>query len=109
MTAPVIQGGGGNQWVVRFVMPSVWTLETLPLPNDAKVRLLAVPPARLAVVRFSGLAGEQDIVEKTALLQDFVAARGLRASGPPTLARYNPPWTLWFMRRNEVMVPLAPD
>ena len=109
MTAPVIQGGSGNQWGVRFVMPSAWTLETLPVPNDPKVRLLAVPPARQAVVRFSGLAAEQDIAEKTAELQAYMARRGLRAAGPAVLARYNPPWTLWFMRRNEIMIPLAQE
>jgi hypothetical protein len=109
MTAPVLQTGTGNQWVVRFILPSAYAFDALPTPNDPKVRLLAVPPARQAVVRFSGLAGEQDIAEKTAELQAFVAARGLRAAGPASLARYNPPWTLWFMRRNEIMIPLAPE
>jgi hypothetical protein len=109
MTAPVTQSGVGNQWVVRFVMPVAYKLEMLPVPNDSKVRLFEMPPSRYAVVRFSGLAGEKDIGEKTAELQRFIHARGLRATGPAELARYDPPWTLWFMRRNEVRFPLAPD
>ena len=111
MTAPVIQTatpGGTEGWTVRFIMPSAFTLDTLPTPNDAKVQLLALPPARFAVVTFSGLANEEDVAERTAALNTFIDTHALRPSGPPELARYNPPWTLWFMRRNEVHIPLAP-
>jgi len=106
MTAPVTQTGNADAWVIRFIMPSSYTLDTLPTPNDPKVQLKTLPPSRLAVVRFSGLAHEADIAQKTAELIDFIAANHLRAAGPPSLARYNPPWTLWFLRRNEVMIPL---
>ena len=110
MTAPVIQTampGGTEGWTVRFIMPSEYTLDTLHTPNDAKVQLLTLPPARYAVVTFSGLANEDDVAQKTAELNTFIDKNALRASGPPELARYNPPWTLWFLRRNEVMIPLA--
>jgi len=63
-----------------------------------------VPAARVAVIRFSGLAGEDKVVGKTADLMRWVRSRGLSAAGTPQLARYNPPWTLPFMRRNEVLV-----
>ena len=106
MTAPVLQTGQPGSWTVRFVMPAQYTLDTLPTPNDARVRLLAVPPVQLAVVQFSGLAREDDVEAQTALLNTFVSSRKLRAEGPPVLARYNPPWTPWFMRRNEVMLPV---
>ena len=111
MTAPVIQSatpGGAEGWTVRFIMPSEFTLDTLPTPNNAQVQLLELPPARYAVVTFSGLANEGDVAKRTAELTTFIGHNGLRASGPPALARYNPPWTLWFMRRNEVQIPLAP-
>ena len=111
MTAPVIQTatqGGTEGWTVRFIMPSEFTLDTLPTPNDPKVELRQLPPARYAVVMFSGLANEDDVVTKTAELNTFMAKNNLQASGPPELARYNPPWTLWFMRRNEVQIPFAP-
>jgi len=109
MTAPVLQAGSAGVWTVRFLMPQGSSLDTLPTPNDARVTLHAVPPARTAVVRFSGLAQEEDVAEKTAALQAFIAARHLETIGPPVLARYNPPWTLWFLRRNEVMIPLRPE
>ncbi len=109
MTAPVIQSGANGAWIVRFIMPAGYTLDTLPVPDDARVRLLPLPPARVAVIRFSGLAQVADVEVKTAELLAFVAARKLRSSGPPVLARYNPPWTPWFMRRNEVMIPIAAE
>ena len=107
MTAPVTQSGDASGWVIRFIMPQAYTLETLPTPNDSKVHLTTLPPTRFAVVRFSGLAYESDIAQKTAELNAFIAKQALTAAGPPALARYNPPWTLWFLRRNEVMIPLA--
>ncbi|MEO8161487.1 MAG: heme-binding protein [Arenimonas sp.] len=106
MTAPVTQTGADGRWTVRFMMPSGYTLQTLPKPNDARVRLLELAPARMAVVRFSGLANAPDVERQTALLREFIARKALRAAGPASLARYNPPWTPWFMRRNEVMIPL---
>lgn len=109
MTAPVTQTGNTDAWVIRFIMPSSYTLDTLPTPNDPKVQLKTLPPSRVAVVRFSGLAHEADIEQKTAELKDFIAANHLRTAGPPSLARYNPPWTLWFLRRNEVMIPLQDE
>lgn len=107
MTAPVLQIGGNGSWVIRFIMPRGSTLETLPRPNNPKVHLVAVPPTRMAVVKFSGLARQDDVDAKTAALSRFVTAQHLQAIGPPSLAQYDPPWTLWFMRRNEVMIPVA--
>ena len=107
MTAPVTQSGSDGEWVVRFIMPSTYTLETLPSPNDARVRLMPAPPQRYAVVRFSGLARPADVERRTKTLKAFMERRQLRAAGVPLLARYNPPWTPWFMRRNEVWIPIA--
>jgi hypothetical protein len=104
MTAPVMQTGQPGSWTVRFLMPSGYTLDTLPSPNDPRVRLLPVPAARMAVVQFSGLAREDDIAAQTVLLGDFVTRNQLQTDGTPVLARYNPPWTPWFMRRNEIML-----
>lgn len=106
MTAPVTQTATDGQWTVRFMMPAGYTLQSLPKPNDARVRLLELPPARMAVVRFSGLVNARDVERQTALLREFIARKKLRATGPASLARYNPPWTPWFLRRNEVMLPL---
>jgi hypothetical protein len=106
MTAPVTQTQTGGEWVVRFTMPSGYTLATLPQPNDARVHLRETPPARFAVIRFSGLARPDDVAAETAKLSAWVQRRHLHEMGPPSLSQYNPPWTLWFLRRNEVMIPI---
>ena len=111
MTAPVIQTrvpGQSGAWTVRFIMPATYTLDTLPTPNDAKVQLMVLPPARVAAVTFSGLAREDDVALRTAELNTYMMTHKLRATGPPALARYDPPWTPWFMRRNEILIAVAP-
>ncbi|MEI8402128.1 MAG: heme-binding protein [Alcaligenaceae bacterium] len=107
MTAPVMQSSDPEGWIIRFIMPASYTLETLPTPNDPKVRLVVLPPKRLAVVRFSGLVDDNDVEQQTAVLRAFVEKQKLKAVGAPSLARYDPPWTLWFLRRNEVMLEVA--
>lgn len=108
MTAPVVQAPQGeNGWRVRFIMPSKYTLETVPRPNNPRVKLIPVAAHRVAVIRFSGLANEKVLQAKTRELQAHLAAQNLQASGPPTYAFYDPPWTLPFLRRNEVLIALA--
>ena len=105
MTAPVAQTqGAAGTWVVRFTMPSSWSLQTLPVPDDSRVKLRNTEPARFAVLRFSGLAQPNDVQTKFNELLGLVKSHDLHAIGSVSLAQYNPPWTLWFMRRNEVMV-----
>lgn len=105
MTAPVAQTPtAAGDWVVRFTMPHAYTLQALPVPDDPRVHLRSTAPARVAVLQFSGLAQPDDVEAKSAELLARVKAHRLRAIGPVSLAQYNPPWTLWFLRRNEVMV-----
>jgi hypothetical protein len=107
MTAPVTQTRtDGDTWTVRFIMPSAWSLETLPKPGSGDVRLLSVPPARKAAIRFSGVATDGLIAEKETELRSWLAARGLKPAGVPTYAYYNDPWTPGPLRRNEVLIPL---
>jgi DNA gyrase inhibitor GyrI len=108
MTAPVTQTRAAAEWVVRFTMPSGYSLETLPRPDDSRVRLRVTPPARVAVIRFSGLASPGDVAAKTQTLSAWMRRRQLRTAGAVSLAQYDPPWTPWFMRRNEVMIPVEP-
>lgn len=106
MTAPVtMEAGATAGYRMHFVMPSAYTLETLPRPRDDRVRLRVIPAQRMAVVRFSGVAGEDKVLERTNELLDWLRTEGLNPAGPSQLARYDPPWTLPFLRRNEVMVP----
>ncbi len=107
MTAPVTQTEGADGWVVRFFMPAGATPESLPVPADGRVRLAVVPAGRVAVVRFSGWALPGGVARQEAALRGWMAGRGLVAKGAATLAQYDPPWTLWFLRRNEVMVPVG--
>jgi hypothetical protein len=104
MTAPVSMEQTGEQWRVHFVMPSQYTLDTLPRPNNPAVSLREVPASNYAVIRFSGLVGEKKRAAKTAELMTWLDSKGITPIGQPELARYNPPWTLPFLRRNEVMV-----
>ncbi|WP_237152440.1 SOUL family heme-binding protein [Oryzibacter oryziterrae] len=107
MTAPVtLIGAPTGHWLVRFTMPSAYALADLPIPNDPQVQLRSMPAARYAVLRFSGLTSVAKVSEQASKLTALVRARGLVPSGRVSLARYNPPWTLWFMRRNEVMFPV---
>ena len=104
MTAPVSMEQTGGQWRVHFVMPGQYTLETLPKPNNPLVTLREVPASNYAVVRFSGFTGEDKVANKTAELMAWLDGKGIIPVGKPELARYNPPWTLPFFRRNELMV-----
>lgn len=107
MTAPVLQQGDENSWTIGFVMPSAYTLETIPKPIDKRIELMEIPKRRLAVIEFSGLATDRSISKKEAELSAFIAERKMVALSTPVYAFYNPPWTLPFLRRNEVMQEVA--
>lgn len=107
MTAPVTQQGDGTSWKVRFVMPANYTMETLPKPNNEAVKLEKIPAKRFAVIRFSGMALEDSLKEHTDSLNTFIKEKNLTAMSSPTYAFFNPPWTLPFLRRNEVMIEIA--
>ncbi len=107
MTAPVTQHGSGNAWTVRFIMPKSWTMETLPTPTDARVSLKPIPARRFVAITFSGFATSEAIEKHTDELRRYAADHKLSTTGEPLMAFYNPPWTLPFFRRNEVMLELA--
>ena len=111
MTAPVIEAragepGGRDGWTIQFVMPKGSTLATMPKPDDALIRMHETPATRYAVLGYSGLAGDAVVEEKTRELKSILDARGFKAAGAPLLAFYDPPWTPWFMRRNEILIPI---
>ena len=89
---------------MHFVMPSEFSLADLPRPNNPAVRLREIPATDYAVIRFSGFAGTDRVTAKTAELLAWLEKRDIEPVGNPELARYNPPWTLPFLRRNEVMI-----
>lgn len=104
MTAPVVVESKDNRWRVHFVMPAGYTLTSLPIPNDSRVSLREIAEQKTAVIVFSGFAGEDKLKDKTAALFDWIKSKGLDVTSTPQLARYNPPWTLPFWRRNEVLI-----
>ncbi|RTL53999.1 MAG: heme-binding protein [Bradyrhizobiaceae bacterium] len=107
MTAPVTQQFGNGNWTVRFIMPKKWTIETLPVPDDSRVTLIPLPAKRAIAIRFSGTASDSTIQNKTSDLREFAERHHIKTSGEPVLAFYNPPWTLPFLRRNEIMLDVA--
>ena len=104
MTAPVTQQGSKADWVVRFVMPSGYTMQMLPKANNPEVSLKEITGKRFAVIRFSGLAKSNSLETHTKELKAFIQAQDLQAVSKATYAFFNPPWTLPFLRRNEVMI-----
>ena len=114
MTAPVIQEAAAatilkpaaEGFVVQFTMPAGSALATLPTPNDSRVRLRELPARRIAVLGYSGSWSEARYQAKAAALLAALKTDGLRAVGAPVLARFDSPFQLWFLRRNEVWVEL---
>jgi len=116
MTAPVIVAPriesiasmqSASRWLVSFVMPSKYSLATLPLPNDPEVKIREIPGTTVAVLRYSWLNGIDRVQKKTEELNHWLAANHYVTLGTPQLARYDPPWTLPMLRRNEIMVEVS--
>jgi len=106
MTAPVNQERSGEKWRITFLMPAQYTLETLPEPLDSKVELRKVPERLMAALKYSGTWSKSRYGEKQEQLMEWIARRGLKQIGEPVFARYNPPFMPWFLRRNEVLIPV---
>ncbi|MBH67242.1 MAG: SOUL heme-binding protein [Rhodospirillaceae bacterium] len=106
MTAPVQQKGGNTEWRISFVMPSKFSLQTLPKPINQNINLKRIPGKRYAVIRFSGNASDENIQSNEAELMKYISHQQLSATTPVIYAFYNPPWTLPFMKRNEVLAEL---
>ena len=109
MTAPVSQEQSGNQWRITFLMPAKYTLDTLPRPEDERITLRAEAPRVMAVIRYSGTwrKNRYDVHEQK--LFAWIDEMGWKHIGTPVWARYNPPFMPWFMRRNEILIPVQID
>ena len=121
MTAPVSQQRPGEKiamsaavgqqrvqqgWAVSFMMPAASTLETLPVPDDPAVTLREVPARRVAAVRYSGFWSEEGYLRNKQRLESWIEQKGLSIAGEAVWARYNPPFMPWFLRRNEILIPV---
>ena len=104
MTAPVTQSGSDAGWVVQFMMPSEYTLATLPEPTDSRVTLRQLPARRFVVLRYSGTWSEANYNAHLQALRAAVAREHLIVTGDPLWARYDPPFKPWFLRTNEILL-----
>ena len=104
MTSPVLATTAGEEHVISFGMPRSYTLETLPTPKDARVKIVKMPAQKFAAVRFSGVRTDTRIQTKEKMLLAALARDGVLAKGSPIYAGYNAPWTAPWMTRHEVMV-----
>ncbi len=114
MTAPVgmkpaAEGSPQGSWIVSFTMPGTWTMATLPEPTDPRVTLREVPGRSVAALRFSGFWSADRFAARERALRSALAGSGWHAVAAAESARYDPPWTPWFMRRNEVLIEVARD
>ncbi|WP_167104287.1 heme-binding protein [Mycobacterium sp. DL592] len=108
MTAPVAsQRDSTGDWVIQFFMPSKYTMDTLPTPKDERVRLVEVPGETVAVLRYNGPYGSKGVAAHAEKLLDTLSRNKIEAISEPQAWFYDPPWTVPFLRRNEVLVKLA--
>jgi predicted transcriptional regulator YdeE len=119
MTAPVIvqpQSAemsastyqNSQNWAVEFVMPKAYTLDTLPRPINPEVQITAVPAKTYAVLTYSGFNTLKRVQQEIETLNAWIQTKGLTPLGAAQLARYDPPWTLPFWRRNEIWIEIKP-
>lgn len=111
MTAPVTQqsarGNVSEKQIVRFSMPKSYTMESLPVPVNPEVKIIELQETTVAVIRYSGFWSSRSYQEHLAELRGQIAERGLNEVGEPVWARYNPPYMPWFLRRNEIHIPVS--
>ena len=104
MTAPVSQEKVGDRYRITFLMPSKYTLETLPQPTDPRIHLRAEPVRSVAAIRYTGFWSRSRYDEHERRLREWIQRRGLEPISEPVWARYDPPFMPWFLRRNEVLI-----
>ena len=109
MTSPVEVNAASGPMTMRFFMPMSYSMETLPQPLDSRVKLVQLPTTRQAVLRFTGSTSEATVALKTKLLLGGLGSSKWKALGPTSAYFYNPPWTIPFLRTNEVMVEVSND
>jgi len=103
MTAPVFSNKNVNGYTYRFVMESKYTQETLPVPNNSKIRITEIKDRVMAVISFSGRWSQKNFEKHEQILVNDLKNAGIGVASEAIYARYNAPFTPWFLRRNEIM------
>ena len=106
MTAPVSQAQENGRWRITFMMPSAYTMATLPIPDDDRIALKEEKEKMVAAIRYSGTWGRERYVDHETKLMNWISEKGWTIIGEPIWARYDPPFMPWFMRRNEILIPV---
>ena len=107
MTAPVIQTSDANEWLISFVMPREYDLESLPVPASAVVEVSSQPEIVMAAMEYSGGWSKKRYLKHETLMNQALASGSYKSCGEPRWARHNAPFTPWFLRKNEILVPLC--
>lgn len=107
MTTPVLESGGDSATrTIAFVLPSKYTMENLPTPNNPAVTLTPVPTRTVAVLRYSWYPTETRTENKKAELVSFLTRDNVTITGAIETARYNPPLSMPLTLRNEIIIPI---
>ena len=103
MTAPVIQQSSDKGWIISFVMPKSYNIDTLPRPVNKDINIKEIPEKKMAVITFNGRSEKKNILKHESKLLEFLDKNSFRYNKNTIYAFYNPPWTLPVLRKNEVM------
>ena len=107
MTAPVFMEQEDQKTkAMSFVLPEETSLTMAPLPSDQAIQLTELKDYIVAVITFSGFLNQKSVLTHRALLENWIADRGFKITGAAKAAGYNPPFTLPFLRRNEIIIPI---
>jgi len=109
MTAPVTSTKTVDGYLIAFVMPEQLSITTTPIPSDSSIHIREIPARRVAVVRFSGRWTATSMEEHGQELMEWLSKNGLKPAGTPVVARYDPPFMPWFLRRNEIQIEIEPS
>ncbi len=107
MTSPVAQQQSDDKWAISFMMPAASSMDTLPQPKDPSIMLRQVPARHMAALRYSGTWSEKSYARHKDSLDAWIQTQGFKVTGAAVWARYDPPFKPWFLRRNEILIPIA--
>ena len=93
-----------TSWTVSFLMPSKYELESLPKPDNAEVSHQKVSGGLFAVIKYSGSTGKEKFEKQLLLLKSWMQKKGLKQSESFWYWRYDPPWTIPALKRNEIAI-----
>ena len=89
--------------VMQFYLPSNYTIESAPIPNDSKVKIVNIEGGHFAVIQYSGRSTEKNFIKHKKILREKLIDDGIEIKSKGIKATYNGPFTIPILRRNEAM------